>query len=127
MSTSQNIYVAVVDDDESICRSFSRLLRAAHFQPVAYASAEAFLADTKHPKFDCLVLDIQLEGMSGLELRKRLFAVKDETPVVFITAFEDPDARGQAEEFGCAGFFKKTDSGADVLAAIRRATGLEPV
>ena len=85
----------------------------------------AFLADAKHPKFDCLVLDIQLEGMSGLELRKRLSVVKDSTPVVFITAHDDQDARAMAQEFGCAGFFKKTDSGADVLAAIRRATGLD--
>ena len=125
MSSQQNIYVAVIDDDESVCRSFSRLLRAAHFQPVTYASAEAFLADTKHPKFDCLVLDIQLTGISGLELRKRLSAVKDGTPVVFITANDDPNVRAEAEAFGCAGFFPKTASGADVLAAIRRAAGLK--
>jgi FixJ family two-component response regulator len=126
MSSNKNIYVAVVDDDESVCRSFSRLLRAADFQPVTYLSAEAFLADTKHPKFDCLVLDIQLEGMSGLELRKRLFAVNDGIPVVFVTAHDDSEMRRQAEASGCAGFFRKTDSGDDVLAAIRRATGLEP-
>ena len=125
MSSQQNIYVAVVDDDESVCRSFSRLLRAAHFQPITYASAEAFLADTKHPKFDCLVLDIQLTGISGLELRKRLSAVKDGTPVVFITAHDDPNVRAEAEAFGCAGFFPKTASGADVLAAVRRAAGLK--
>jgi FixJ family two-component response regulator len=125
MDSSQNIYVAVVDDDESVCRSLSRLLRAAHFQPIAYASAEAFLADRKHPKFDCLVLDIQLGGMSGLELRQRLSAVKDCTPVVFITAHDDPEVRAQVEASGCAGFFRKTDSGVDVLAAIRRATGPE--
>ena len=77
MSSSHNIYVAVVDDDESVCRSLSRLLRAAHFQPITYPSAEAFLADTKHPKFDCLLLDIQLRGMSGLDLSRRLSAVKD--------------------------------------------------
>jgi FixJ family two-component response regulator len=122
---SQNIYVAVVDDDESVCRSLSRLLRAAHFQPITYASAEEFLSDTKHPKFDCLVFDIQLEGMSGLELRKRLSGVKDSTPVVFITAHDDPEVCAQAKASGCVGFFRKTDSGADVLAAIRRATGLE--
>jgi FixJ family two-component response regulator len=125
MMNSQNIYVAVVDDDESVCRSLSRLLRAAHFQPITYASAEEFLADTKHPKFDCLVLDIQLEGMSGLELRKRLYAVKDCTPVVFITAHNGPEVCAQVEASGCAGFLRKSDSGADVLAAIRRATGLE--
>ena len=125
MSSSPNIYVAVVDDDESVCRSLSRLLRAAHLQPISYPSAEALLADTKHPKFDCLVLDIQLEGMSGLELSRRLAAIKDATPVVFITAHDDPEVRAQAEASGCAGYFRKTESGADVLAVIRRATGAE--
>lgn len=125
MNSNQNIYVAVVDDDESVCRSMSRLLRAAQFQPITYESAEAFLADTKHPKFDCLVIDIQLGGMSGLELSRRLSAVKDGTPVVFVTAHDDPEVRAQVEASGCAGFFRKTDSGTDVLAAIRRVTGLE--
>jgi FixJ family two-component response regulator len=121
MSSTRNIYVAVVDDDESLCRSMSRLLRAAHLQPIMYPSAEAFLADTKRPKFDCLVLDIQLKGMSGLDLSRRLSAVNDLTPVVFITAYDDPEVRAQAEASGCAGYFRKTDSGADVLVAIRRA------
>jgi FixJ family two-component response regulator len=124
MGSSQHTYIAVVDDDESACRSFSRLLRAAHFQPITYLSAEAFLADTKHPKFDCLVLDIRLEGMSGLELRRRLAAVNDRTPVVFLTASDEAEMCGQAEAYGCAGFFRKTDSSADLLAAIRRAVGL---
>lgn len=115
------IYVAVVDDDESVCRSFGRLLRTAGFQPVTYASAEAFLEDTKRPRFDCLVLDIQLEGMSGLELRQRLVSVHDLTPVVFITAYDNPAAREVAEASGCAGFFRKTDSGALILETIRRA------
>lgn len=123
MSSDQNIYVAVIDDDVSVCRSSSRLLRAAGFQPITYASAEAFLADTKHPQFDCLVLDIQLGGMSGLELSQRLSAVKDGTPVIFITAHDDPEARAQAEAAGCAGYFSKTESGVEVVGAIRRAIG----
>jgi FixJ family two-component response regulator len=123
MTSSQNIYIAVVDDDESLCRSLSRLLRAMHYQPITYNSAEAFLADAKHPKFDCLLLDIQLQGMSGVELSQRLTAIKDITPVIFITAHDDPEVRAQAETSGCAGYFRKTESGADILAAIRRATG----
>jgi FixJ family two-component response regulator len=99
------------------------LLRAAHFQPISYSSAEAFLADTKHPKFDCLVLDVQLLGMSGLELRKRLAAVRDSTPVVFITAYDNPKVTAAADAYGCAGFFRKTDASTDVLAAIHRAIG----
>jgi FixJ family two-component response regulator len=114
-------YVAVVDDDASVCRSFSRLLVVAGFQPVSYVSAEAFLEDTKRPRFDCLVLDIQLDGMSGLELSHRLAAVNDTTPVVFITAHDDPAVRAEALASGCAGFFYKSDPGADVLDAISKA------
>jgi FixJ family two-component response regulator len=125
MSSSQNIYIAVIDDDNSICQSVSRFLRAARFNPITYPSAEAFLADAKHPMFDCLVLDIQLEGMSGLDLSRRLLSVKDATPVIFITAYDEPEVRAQAEACGCAGYFRKTASGADVLTAIRRAIGLK--
>jgi FixJ family two-component response regulator len=121
MSTTTPIYVAVVDDDESLCRSLGRLLRAANIQPVTYASAEAFLADDKHPKFDCLVLDIHLGGMSGIELGQRLVAEGRRAPFIFITAHDDPETRATAEAAGCVAYFRKTDSGADVLEAIRRA------
>lgn len=121
---NSTIYIAVVDDDESLCRSFGRLLRTAGFQPVTYSSAEAFLEDTKRPRFDCLVLDLQLAGISGVELRRRLTAVKDPTPVIYITAHDDPEMRSQALATGCAGFFQKTDPGELVLEAIRRAAGI---
>jgi len=121
MTKSGHVYVAVVDDDEGVCRSFARLLRAAGMQPITYLSAEAFLADTKHPQFDCLLLDIQLTGVSGLELQKQLTAAGTPAPVIFITAHDDPRAREQAYAEGCAGYFRKTDSGTEVLEAIRRA------
>lgn len=120
MSKTTPIYVAVVDDDESLCRSLSRLLRAGGIQPINYASAEAFLADAKHPQFDCLVLDIQLGGMSGIELAQRLAAEGGRIPIIFITAYDDPEARANAEAVGCAAYFRKSDSGAEVLDAIRR-------
>jgi FixJ family two-component response regulator len=110
-----------VDDDESVGRSFSRLLRTVGFQAVCYTSAEALLEDTKRPRFDCLVLDIQLEGMSGLELCRRLAAVRDATPIVFITAHDEPELRAAALAAGCAGYFRKTEPGEHVLEAIRRA------
>ena len=119
MSGRFNSYVAVVDDDESVCRSLSRLLSAAGFQPVTYPSAEAFLEDGSRPRFDCLVLDIQLDGISGLELSHRLAAVNNVTPVVFITAHDDPSVRAEALASGCAGFFSKTDPGVQIIAAIK--------
>ena len=121
MSSSTPKYVAVVDDDESVRRSFGRLLRAAGLQPITYASAESFLADTKHPQFGCLVLDIQLDAMSGIELAQGLAAAGSRVPVIFITAHEDPEARAAAAAARCAAYFLKTDSGAEVLDAIQRA------
>jgi FixJ family two-component response regulator len=115
-----NVYVAVVDDDENLCRSFARLLRAAGMQPITYPSAEAFLADKKHPQFDCLLLDIQLTGMSGLELHRQLAATGTVAPTIFITAHDDARVREQAHAAGCAGYFRKTDPGGEVLQTIRR-------
>ena len=125
MSSTSTTYVAVVDDDQSVCRSFARLLRAAGIQPITYGSAEAFLADTKRPQFDCMVLDVQLGGMSGIELAQVLAASEGErTPVIYITAHDDPETRASAEAAGCAAYFRKNDSGADVLEAIRRVTAV---
>ena len=122
MSDTEHIYVAVVDDDESFCRALGRLLRAAGMQPITYDSAEAFLADKKHPRFDCLVLDVNLDGMSGIELGQRLVAEGRVAPFICITSADEPDLRTRAEAAGCAAFFRKTDSGAVVLDAIRRLT-----
>ena len=87
---------------------------------IDWVSFIGFLADTKHPQFDCLVLDLQLPGMSGLELQKHLAATGGAGPVIFITAHDDPQARARAYATGCAGYFRKTDSGSEVLEAIRR-------
>jgi FixJ family two-component response regulator len=125
MQNPRNIYIAIIEDDNSLCLSMSRLLRAAHFQPITYQSAESFLLDTHRPKFDCLVLDIQLQGMSGLELSKRLMSVKDATPIVFITAQDNLEVQLQAEATSyCVGYFRKTAPGTDVLAAIHHAVSL---
>ena len=122
MSSTSHTYVAVVDDDQSVCRSFARLLRAAGIQPVTYGSAEALLADTKRPRFDCMVFDVQLGGMSGIELGRTLAAEGNQAPIIYITAHDDPETRADAQAAGCSAYFSKNDSGADVLEAIRRLT-----
>lgn len=121
MSGPKNIYIAIVDDDESMCRSLGRLLRTANFQSITYNSAEAFLDDQKHPQFDCMVFDIKLGGMSGIELKIRLDSAESVTPVIFITSHDDPETRIQALATGAAGYFRKTEPGADILGCIRRA------
>src|SRR5271165_1387349 len=125
MSSLRQTYVAVVDDDESLCRSLSRLLRAERMQPVTYASAEAFLADTKQPRFDCLVLDIQLGGMSGIELHRQLNMAGSTIPVIYITAHDEPATREEAEAEGCVAYFSKTAPGEAVIQAIRRAANVK--
>jgi FixJ family two-component response regulator len=121
VSDSEPIYIAIVDDDENFCRSLGRLVRAAGMQAITYSSGEAFLADTKHPRFDCLVLDVQLGGMSGIELAGRLVAEGRMAPFIYLTAHSDPEVRAGAAATGCAAFLRKTDPGGDVLDAIRRA------
>ena len=114
-------YVAVIDDDESICRSLSRLLTGAGLSPISYRSAEEFLDDRMRVPFDCLVIDVQLEGMSGVELSRRLAACQIHTPVIYITAHDDPKVREEALSAGAVAYFRKTDSGADIIEAIRQA------
>jgi FixJ family two-component response regulator len=126
MSSTPNIYVAVIDDDESYCRSLARLLRAAHYQPVTYGSAEAFLADTKHPRFDCLLLDIALGGISGLELARRLAAVGYKTPIIYVTAHDDPRTREEACSAGGVGFVSKIEPQNVLLKSIADALGGGP-
>ena len=116
-------YVAVIDDDESICRSLSRLLQGVGLSPISYRSAEEFLDDRMRVPFDCLVVDVQLEGMSGVELNRRLAACQITTPVIYITAQDDPQIRESAMNAGGAAFFRKTDSGAEIVVAIQKAIG----
>ena len=120
MTRSIHTYVAVVDDDENLCQSLARLLRADGLCPVTYLSAEAFLADTKRPSFDCLVLDVRLGGMSGIVLRRLLSDMGSNIPVIFNTAHADPADVERAARVGCSAYLRKTESGELVLNAIRQ-------
>jgi FixJ family two-component response regulator len=122
MTPAPTIYIAVIDDDESYCRSLARLLRAVDYQPVTYSSAEAFLADRKHPRFDCLVLDVSLgRGISGFELARRLTAVGSSTPIVYVSAHDDPKTQTEASTLGCAAFVRKVEPSDILLKAIKDA------
>src|SRR5215467_13234709 len=97
----------------------SRLLRGMGFEPSTYNSAESFLADPGHVTFACLLLDLHLPGMSGLELQQRLRTAGNLTPLIFVTAQDDSAAREQAMQNG-AEFFRKIDPGAAIIDALRR-------
>jgi FixJ family two-component response regulator len=114
-------HVAIVDDDPSLCRSYSRLLRLAGYEPWSFYSAEDFLADGGRDRFGCVLLDIQLGGMSGLELQRALHARGEDTALIFVTAHDEPALRTEALQAGCAGFFSKNADGARILDAVREA------
>lgn len=113
-------YVAIVDDDESLCRSLSRLLLQAGLHSMAFNSGEEFLSSSLHEKFGCLLVDVQLGGMTGTELHQKLVDKGVRTPVIYITAYDETDGPGDARPTDCAGYFKKSVEGETLLDAIRR-------
>jgi FixJ family two-component response regulator len=115
------IQVAVVDDDASLCRAVSRLLSAAGIGCRTYDSGEAFLREQSQAEHNCLLLDIQLGGMSGFDLQRELALAGRNIPIIFITAYDEPETREEAQRLGCAAYLRKTDSGQAVIQAIRTA------
>jgi FixJ family two-component response regulator len=114
--------VAIIDDDETLCRSVARLLRVAGVDARAFTSAEEFLASPSQRRCGCLLLDIQLTGISGPELHRRMLEAGDHRPVIYITGQDDPAAEAEARRIGCAGFFRKSDPGMHIIECLR---GLE--
>lgn len=116
--------MAVVDDDSSLCKALARLLSAWNIRATTYGSAEAFLQDLNRPVFDCLILDIQLGGMSGFDLEKQLRKTCCDIPVVFITAQDVAETRARALAIGAA-FVRKAEPGEVLHAAILQAVSPE--
>jgi FixJ family two-component response regulator len=99
--------VAVVDDDVSVRRALTRLLQSADLRVLTYASAAEFLDTGLSSTPECLVLDIHLGGMSGLELLARLRELGHNLPIVIITAHDDAQAREAAARGGCVAYLCK--------------------
>jgi len=110
-----------VDDDESFASALERRFRLLGLEVTTYPSAEAFLASTTLPRPGCLVLDIQLGGMSGLDLQRRLGELGARTPIIFVTAHDSPAMRAEAQQAGCSAFFLKPVPTKQLLEAINQA------
>ena len=117
--------VAVVDDDASVRRALKRLLQSAELQVLEYASATEFLETGIAADPDCVILDIHLGGMSGLELLSRLRELGYNLPVLIITAYDDTQARQAAARGRCAAYLRKPLDAKvlleEVAAAMKRA------
>jgi FixJ family two-component response regulator len=99
--------IAIVDDDEPLREALGSVLKAAGFSIDTFASAEEFLNSPNREEIACLILDVRLPGMSGIELQRRLFEAGDATPIIFVTAHGDASLRDVLIKAGAAGFLNK--------------------
>lgn len=114
--------IAVVDDDPSMLSAAGSLLDAHGFVVKAFASSEEFLDRGAAGQVDCLLLDIDLGGMSGIELRRHLKASGSGIPVIFMTALDDESVRAEAQKAGCVAFLRKPFLARHLIDAIENAT-----
>jgi FixJ family two-component response regulator len=120
MSNSTSI-VFVVDDDISVRESLELLIRCAGWQPETFASAQEFLARPRLLVPSCLVLDVTLPGLNGLDLQKRIAVDRIDMPIIFITGYGDVPTTVQAMKAGAVEFLTKPFGDDVLLSAIRHA------
>jgi FixJ family two-component response regulator len=113
--------VGIIDDSESIRTSLEGLMKAVGFPALAFSHAEEFLKSDRKKDIACLILDIRLPGMSGLELQARLNAEHSRIPIVFITAHGDEKMRMQALRAGAVEFLAKPFNDEALLQSVRAA------
>ena len=113
--------ISVVDDDESIRDSTKILLRSVGYNVATFESGELFLQSDARPQTECLILDMRMPGMDGLELQRQLKTSDASVPIIFVTAHDDRKRRQMAIDAGASDFFQKPFVASDFLAAVRTA------
>jgi len=120
-SRQSDVFIAVVDDDPSVRQGLERLIRSLGWKTETFASAQEFLAHSRTEAPSCLVLDLQLPGLSGLDLQKRMAEAGLETPIVFLTGHGDIPASVQAMKAGAIEFLTKPVDEEELSKAIQEA------
>jgi len=115
--------VAIVDDEEQIRKALGRLLRASGLSAEGYASGQDFLEATTKRLPDCLVLDLHMPGMTGLQLLRTLQSTQPKLPIVIITAHDEPETRDQCLAAGACAYLRKPLEDRLLLNAISAAMG----
>ena len=113
--------ISIVDDNDSVRESLQRLMRSVGFAVNVFASAEEFLNSDRLRNTDCLILDVRLPGMSGLELKRHLATSHSEIPIIFITSYEDDELRARALNAGAVDYLLKPFNNEVLLNAIDEA------
>ena len=110
--------VAVIEDDCAARKAIARLLRVGNYEPALFECAEAFMTHPPQPSPACVIIDIQLPGVSGLDLQRHIRDSGSRVPVIVTTANRDAAVRESARRQGCWAFFVKPSDGDALLAAV---------
>jgi FixJ family two-component response regulator len=110
--------ISIVDDDDSVRTALKSLIDSVGFRAEVFGSGEEFLKSPYVAQTDCLIADVRMPGMSGLELQERLHAAGSAVPIVFISAHEDKEARARGLREGAIAFLQKPFSADSLLGAI---------
>ena len=113
--------ISIVDDDEAVRLALRSLVRSLGYVSNVFASAEEFLGSSQLSETSCLISDIQMPGMNGIELQNRLRVLDHCTPIIFVTAFPDERNRARALEAGAIGFLEKPFEGRAMIMLIETA------
>lgn len=113
--------ISIVDDDGSLRNSLNNLLRSLGLRTESFASAEEFLSSDQLKDTACLILDVRMPGMNGLDLQRHLLAANFPLPIVFITSHGDDEARTRALEAGAVAFLYKPCREETLMEAINSA------
>jgi FixJ family two-component response regulator len=117
--TNRDPIVYVIDDDDLVRRALESLIRSVGLRVATFASAGAFIQFEQEDAPSCLVLDVRLQGLSGLDLQRQLMAMRIYTPIIFITAHGDIPMTVQAMKEGALEFLTKPVRGQDLLDAVQ--------
>jgi FixJ family two-component response regulator len=121
VDVSKTSVISIVDDDESVREALESFLKSLGFKAEVFASAEEFLKVGPFSSTDCLILDMRMPGMSGLELQRQLVINNHDIPIIFITAHGDEEARSQVLKDGAVDYLLKPFSEEALLRAINTA------
>ncbi len=118
--------VVAVDDDFRVRESLEGLIESAGYEPVVFSSAEEFLQSGTLTAATCVITDVRMPGMDGIELQRRIRLVRPDLPVIFISARTGTEIRQKALDEGAVDFLYKPFNAADLLAAIQAALADAP-
>ncbi len=110
--------ISIVDDDDFFRNSLDNLIRSVGFRVQGFSSAEAFLNSDQVRDTACLILDVRMPGMSGLELQRQIVAANWRIPIIFVTSYADGDEKVQALEAGAVDYLYKPFREEDLINAI---------